>query len=100
MSQLTVNKIVQWGGIVFTAGSLLVASVGYCYSLKGDIQQLRQEVETLVRDNAQQHAQYDREIDRLKTHTDTTDHTVSDLSAKLDVAVTILTRIDKKMNQP
>ena len=95
---LTTNTIIKWTSIVLSLVTGLISIVWFAAVLKADIITLQQELVSEKREATILHDQTQKDIDKLKDRADNTDKAVGELSRKLDVAVTILERIDKKVD--
>ena len=101
---LNLNAVAKWGGVMV---SIVVASVGVVWQLadiRSDIRTKDLKIADLERrigeeDKAclDRHNQQQREIDRSVQRIDQGERNMSDLARKLDVAVAILERLDKKI---
>lgn len=94
---LSLNVLVKWLGIMVSVVSGVITIVWFAATLKGDIITLQQEQAAGKTQVEMRNAQQDTDIDRLRVRADTTERAVADLNRKLDVAVAILERIDKKV---
>jgi hypothetical protein len=97
---ITVNSVIKWTGIVFSLISGLVSLVWFAAIIKGDIITMQQEVLSVKREIEMRNSTQDKEIEKLKDRADNTEKSLSDMGRKLDVAVTLLERIDKKVGNP
>jgi hypothetical protein len=97
-SPITTNSVLRIGGMALAVISGLVSVVLYVGSLRADISNLRDANQTYIKAAEARFAEFDKQLDRVRTHEEQTDKTVEDIQRKLDVSITILTRIDKKVN--
>jgi cell division protein FtsL len=95
---VTSAQLMKWGGFAFTIVSAMVSLVWFAAHLKGDALSLQQEVDSLKREVETRNANQDKEIDKLKDRADSTEKSLGEMARKLDVAVAILERIEKKVN--
>lgn len=100
---ITTGTLLRWGGFLFAFVSMIVSVVWYIAGMKGEMAALQIQQQTLVKridevDAASKarHELQEKELDRLRQHSEETDRAIVDLSRKLDVAVVILERIDKR----
>src|SRR4051794_35133920 len=108
---ITVSTILKYGGIFATCLTVTVSGAWAVASLRNDTDANKQKItevdqSSIQRDQenerrlAEVKAQNERDIQALKIKTDAQNKTISEISTKLDIAVTILQRIDQKVNQP
>lgn len=97
---VTVNSIIKWTGIIFTVISGVVSLVWFAALIKGDIITLQQDSAAMKRELEARNVQQDKDIEKLKDRADETDKAMSELTRKLDIAVTLLQRIDAKVGKP
>ena len=95
---ITTNLVLKWSTFVFTVLSGIIALVLSYSRLSGQIQTFHdQEVsDKMFTDSRLDSASKD--IDILKRHMEQSDKDISDINRKLDVAVAILDRIEKKVD--
>lgn len=97
-SPLTPRFIIKAGAAAFVLISGIVSIVLYISTLKSDIASLRDAIQSARHETDGRLVEDERQIDRLRNHSEQTDRTVEDVQRKLEVSITILTRIDKKVN--
>jgi uncharacterized cysteine cluster protein YcgN (CxxCxxCC family) len=97
---LTANTVIKWTGIAFTLISGLVSLVWFAALLKGDIITMQQETVSMKHEIELRDANQDKEIDKLKDRSDSIEKNMSDMGRKLDVAITLLERVDKRVGNP
>lgn len=97
-SPLTPRFLLKAVGAAFIIISGIVSVVLYVGTLKNEITSLREEFQTYKHETEGRNADNDKQMDRLRTHSEQTDRTIEDIQRKLDVSITILQRIDKKVN--
>jgi flavin-dependent dehydrogenase len=97
-SPITTNSVLKIGGAAFAMISGLISVSLYIGSLKSDIIRLQEANQTYTKATDARFAEIEKQLDRLRTHSEQTDRTVEQIERKLDVAVSILERIDKKVN--
>lgn len=95
---ITPRFLIKAGSSAVVILTGIITVVLYIASLKADISALRETVQTNEHEYAEHQRENDKQFDRLRTHSEQQDKAVSDLGRKLDVAVAILERIDKKVN--
>jgi hypothetical protein len=96
---LTVNAVIKWMSIVFTVVSALVSFVWFAAIMKGDIISSQQELSAVKHEDELRFQQEEKDIDKLNDRADLTDRSLSDMGSKLDVAVAILERIEKNIDE-
>lgn len=94
---LTATVVIKWFGIIFTIVSTVISLVWFAALLKGDISTVQQEHLSSKREYELKIADIEKKIDKLSDRADITEKSVIELMRKLDVAVAILERIDKKV---
>lgn len=97
---VTINGAVKWGGIFCSIASVLIIAVWFVANLKSEVTGNKQEVVAMKTDQTKTDEVQDKQIEKLTVHTESTDKTVSELNRKLDIAVTILERMDAKLQRP
>lgn len=105
---ITYTTILKWGSLGILVASTLVSSVWFIAGLKSEIASIHKDIEVHQKQiievdssSLRRHNDQEREIAVLSLKTDTQEKTIQDMSRKLDVAVAILDRIERKItNQP
>lgn len=97
---VTVNAVVKTFGIAITSITALISLVWFAASLKGEIISLREDQVAMKHESELDKQQQEKRLDHIEERQDKTEASVADLNRKLDVAVSILERIDRKVNAP
>jgi len=97
---ITANTILKWGGAVSAVVGTIVMAVWFVAGVKGDVHDQKQMVETNSREQHVRDDQQDARIAKTEQRIDAQGTAVTDLQRKLDTAITILNRIDAKVDRP
>lgn len=95
---ITFNTVAKWAGIIGTVATAIMSAVWFAASVKSDISALRADGAAMQREWAIRNEQQDREITSLKSRADGSEKTLAEMQRKLDVAVAILERLEKKIS--
>jgi hypothetical protein len=97
-STLTPKFVIKAGTVAGGIITAVVTIVLYIGGIKADLQSYRDTSFAARHELELRIVESEKQIDRLRTHSEQTDHIVEQIERKLDVAVSILERIDKKVN--
>ena len=86
---ITVGSVLKWGAIAGGTAATIIGGTLWIANMRTDITSLRQQAEY-----------HESRITAVETHENQTDKTLTEMSKKLDGAVLILDRIDRKMGAP
>lgn len=115
---ITTGSVIKWGGLVVAIVGAIVSGVWQLSALRSDAAAVTMETRGQIvavaksasdadrhasevdRLSAERDARQQKDIDALKTRIDETQRGLAELQRKVDVMLTIVERIDKKLNQP
>jgi len=104
---VTVGTLAKWCGVIFTTVMMVVSCVWFVATVRSDQLLQKQELENtktkiveVDKLSQQRHDLQGRDISELSRRNETTEKTVQEMARKLDVALTLLERIDKKVGNP
>lgn len=103
----TIGSLLKWVSVCFTVVMTVVSGVWFVATVKSDASLLKQDVETtkhrvaeVDRQSEKRHDLQEKSITELTRRSDDTEKHVQEMARKLDVAVSLLERIDQKVGKP
>jgi hypothetical protein len=97
---LTSGLLIKWGGISFATISFVVSIVWFIASIKADILTIQQQIVTVKNSSESRDILHERDLDRLREREDSSDKAIAELVRKVDVAVAILERLERRTTPP
>jgi predicted Holliday junction resolvase-like endonuclease len=94
---ITFDAIRKWIPLFGATCSIIITVVWHAAAIRSEVQQLKALIESNRAEMEQRLKTDEVQIERNRTHEESTDQNVADLNRKLDVTITILGRIDKKV---
>lgn len=99
-SSLTLNEMLRYGGLIFTIVSASVSLVWYIANIKADISDMKKDLLTYKEISNAKEINNERTVNELRGKMDKSEEALQKVSEKLEVTVSILNRIDKKVGNP
>lgn len=94
---ITTNSLIKWGGFILALVGGFTTLVVWASKTGYKVESLEGRVAEVDKESASRHERQAAEIQELKARNASTDKTVYEMGRKLDVAVAILERIEKKL---
>jgi cell division protein FtsL len=96
-SPITSGQLLKWGGVLLAVVTTIISLVWFAATLQREITTLQVDDQNFRVQQAIDDARRDKRLDENEHQNDDLKKSISDLKTELEVAVTILHRLDERM---
>lgn len=96
---VTFATLAKMVGVVVTVVSLTISGVWFAAAVKADVETVKANITALKLDVQERAQKRDKEVADIKARADQSERVMQDMGRKLDVAIAILERVEKRMGE-